>query len=345
MIMGKYRAIQDGFWQDDFILDLTAEEDRFYNYLLSNPFVKQTGIYELPMRMAEVQLKHNREKILELMGKFEKWGKIKYNPETKEVALKNWAKYNFASGNILICINKELEKVKDKSLIPFVYNDFEYYKDYIPSLSQLKDLYKTLQEPSRPFKSLQDPSGDLIEDINPFEPIIESEINFEEARINNNKKNNKKNNNNKEENLKIEEKDQKKENSIKEEISNLYTSLTGRFCNGNDSATINEICNSINPLNYDYELDIIKKTISDVFQQKSKQEPPDNKINGMKFFRNPVLIALKKAKNSAPGNGGREGGRYISNDLTAEIEREMKEFEIRKREIEEAKRKEVIVSG
>lgn len=136
-----------------------------------------------------------------------------------------------------------------------------------------------------------------------------------------------------------------KENSIKEEISNFYTSLTGRLCNGNDTAIITEIFNSINPLNYTCGLNIIKKVMSDVFQYKSKQEPPNNKINGLKFFRDPVLIALKKAKPSAPGNGGREGGRYISNDLTAEIEQEMREFEIRKREIEEAKRKEVIVSG
>jgi hypothetical protein len=57
------------------------------------------------------------------------------------------------------------------------------------------------------------------------------------------------------------------------------------------------------------------------------------------------LLEEVKSKPSAPGNGGREGGRYISNDLTAEIEQEMREFEIRKREIEEAKRKEVIVSG
>lgn len=159
--------------------------------------------------------------------------------------------------------------------------------------------------------------------------------------IDNNRKDLKDNSTNKE-NLESEKEEVK---NIKEEISNFYTSLTGRLCNGNDSTIITEIFNSINPLNYTCGLNIIKKVMSDVFQYKSKQEPPNNKINGLKFFRDPVLIALKKAKPSAPGNGGREGGRYISNDLTAEIEREMKEFEIRKREIEEAKRKEVIVSG
>ena len=146
--MAKYRTIKNEYWEDNFILDLSPEEDRFYFYLLTNPYANQTGIYELPMRIAEMQLKCSREKIIELISKFEEYGKIKYNPQTREIAIKNWAKYNFnTSGNILACINNEIEKIKDKTLITFVYDNVEYYSQYISLPSPLDTHYKPLPSP------------------------------------------------------------------------------------------------------------------------------------------------------------------------------------------------------
>ncbi|MEQ8172492.1 MAG: hypothetical protein ABRQ38_26655 [Candidatus Eremiobacterota bacterium] len=161
--MAKYRTIQCEFWEDIDMLDLSAEEKYFYIYLLTNPYVTQTGIYQLPLKIAEVQTGYTRETILRLMDKFIHYGKIRYNPQTHEVALKNWAKYNFNnSGNILKCINSEIMEIKDKTLIAFVYDNFEYYGQYIPFLSSLQASYKplagTLQAPAKEsVNPLQDP--------------------------------------------------------------------------------------------------------------------------------------------------------------------------------------------
>jgi hypothetical protein len=47
---------------------------------------------------------------------------IKYNEETREIAIKNWGKYNLNRGGkpILDCVNSELKEVKDTSLIKWV---------------------------------------------------------------------------------------------------------------------------------------------------------------------------------------------------------------------------------
>ena len=62
-------------------------------------------------------------------------GLIRYNPETRELAIKNWGKYNLKRGGkpVLDCIRKELEKVKDRTII-------EYVADSIPN-ETIKELF------------------------------------------------------------------------------------------------------------------------------------------------------------------------------------------------------------
>ena len=119
--MAKYRAIQTDFWEDGFVLDLTPEEKYFYLYLLSNSRTTQCGCYELPCKVIEMQTGYNRETVQKLLKRFEEYGKINYNEETKEILIKNWHKFNFSkSPKVRNCILKEIEKIK-----------FKDYKDYL----------------------------------------------------------------------------------------------------------------------------------------------------------------------------------------------------------------------
>jgi hypothetical protein len=71
---------------------------------------------------------YNYETIQKLLSIFEKdLKKIKYNSVTKEVAIKNWGKYNYRTDfedgkneKMRKHIQTELQKVKDKSLINFL---------------------------------------------------------------------------------------------------------------------------------------------------------------------------------------------------------------------------------
>ncbi|MCY6354205.1 DnaD domain-containing protein [Clostridium sp. ZS2-4] len=59
--MALYRQLQVKFLQDDFVLDLTPEENFFYAYLMTNSKTTQCGIFELPKRIIEMETGYNRE--------------------------------------------------------------------------------------------------------------------------------------------------------------------------------------------------------------------------------------------------------------------------------------------
>ncbi|MDR7079760.1 hypothetical protein J2Y03_004818 [Neobacillus niacini] len=63
------------------------------------------------------------ESVISLMERFISHHKlIRYNPETRELAMKNWGKYNLDKGGkpVMDCIISELKDVEDLSLIQYV---------------------------------------------------------------------------------------------------------------------------------------------------------------------------------------------------------------------------------
>jgi len=116
--MPVFRKIQISFWQDPFILELPFEEKAFYLYLLTNSKTKQCGIYEISVKVIELETGLNREKIEQMLDKFIDTEKIKYDNETKEIMILNWLKHNSnTSPTVQTCITKELKSVKSKSLL------------------------------------------------------------------------------------------------------------------------------------------------------------------------------------------------------------------------------------
>tara|TARA_R100000664_G_scaffold16331_1_gene25077 strand:- start:1696 stop:2466 length:771 start_codon:yes stop_codon:yes gene_type:complete len=129
--MAKYRQLHTTFWNDPLILDLTPEQKYFYIYLLTNPNVKQCGIYEISVRQITYHTGYNKETIEKLLELFVNLNKIVISKKTNEIALVNFLKYNYsASPTIKKCIEKDLDDVKNKELIKYIYSidslDIEY---------------------------------------------------------------------------------------------------------------------------------------------------------------------------------------------------------------------------
>jgi len=122
--MAKYRYVHVSFWQDAKVLEeMTPEDKYFYIYLLTNPNTTQIGIYQITKKQMAFELGYSIESINSLVERFENVHKvIKYNPQTREIALLNWGKYNLIKGGkpVLDCIERELMEVKDTSLIGLV---------------------------------------------------------------------------------------------------------------------------------------------------------------------------------------------------------------------------------
>ncbi|WP_461206416.1 DnaD domain-containing protein [Clostridium sp. DL1XJH146] len=138
--MAKYRQIQTSYWNDGFVLDLLPEEKLFYIYIMSNPKSSQCGIYELPKQIISMETGYDRKTVDKLLITFEKYGKISYCNETKEVLILNWAKYNPPNNtNVIKCINKELNEVKNT---PFIE---EYYKAIVKLKIETREIFEGIE--------------------------------------------------------------------------------------------------------------------------------------------------------------------------------------------------------
>jgi hypothetical protein len=119
--MAIFRKIHTSFWSDPFIQDLDNDHRLFYLYLLTNERTKQCGIYEISKKQMAFELGYTIDRVSKLLAYFIKTGKILYSDITKEVALKNWLKYNGStSPKVASCIKSELCLVKDRVLIEYV---------------------------------------------------------------------------------------------------------------------------------------------------------------------------------------------------------------------------------
>ena len=122
--MALYRQIFIEFWKDPKVTEEMSPEDRYVLlYLLTNPYTTQIGIYQITKRQMAFDLGYSTEAVGAILTRFEKnLGLIRYNDETREIAIKNWGKYNLKRGGkpIMDCIKGELSKVKDKKLIEYV---------------------------------------------------------------------------------------------------------------------------------------------------------------------------------------------------------------------------------
>ena len=121
--MATYRQVYTSFWQDPFVTSLTPEEKYFYLYLITNPKTNICGIYELSIKIAEVETGYNRETIEKLIKKFENdYHKVKFSSKTSEICIINWFKYNInKSPKVKIAIEESLNRVKNKELIRYLY--------------------------------------------------------------------------------------------------------------------------------------------------------------------------------------------------------------------------------
>ena len=122
--MSTFRKVYTKFWKDGKVIEeLTPEDKFFFLYLLTNPATTQIGIYQITKKQMGFELGYSTETINSLMDRFENHHKlIKYNPSTREMAIKHWGRYNLERGGkpMMDCIKKELGMVCDLSLVRYV---------------------------------------------------------------------------------------------------------------------------------------------------------------------------------------------------------------------------------
>ena len=140
--MAVFRKVHTEFWQDPKVLEEMTPEDKYFMlYLLTNPNTTQIGIYQISKKTMAFELGYSMESINALMDRFINNHKIvKYNNETREIAIKNWGRYNLNRGGKPIedCVKSELKEVKERELIKYVLENI--------TNSKLKSIYKDFYE-------------------------------------------------------------------------------------------------------------------------------------------------------------------------------------------------------
>ena len=123
--MGIKRIVDTSFWTDGKMDDFSPEDKYFWLYLLTNPFSKQLGIYEISIKQAAFQMGYSVDAFNVLLDRFEKkYGVILFSRETNEVAILNFLRHSVMKGGKPVedCIKKEMTLVKNRRLIDIVFS-------------------------------------------------------------------------------------------------------------------------------------------------------------------------------------------------------------------------------
>jgi len=96
--MGVYRNVSLTFWTDPKIDDEFSPHEKYmYLYLLTNPHTNLCGCYQIARNQMIRETGLGWEEIRQLLTRMQDVHRVlRYNPETKEILLKNWGRYNWS---------------------------------------------------------------------------------------------------------------------------------------------------------------------------------------------------------------------------------------------------------
>lgn len=121
--MAIYRPIYLTFWTDIKIADnFTPEDKYFYLYLITNPHTTLCGCYEFSFRQAANEMGYSKETIEKLLDRMINVHQVvRYDCETNEILLLNFAKHNWTkSPDLIKGVNVSIEKVKSIEFTEFL---------------------------------------------------------------------------------------------------------------------------------------------------------------------------------------------------------------------------------
>lgn len=136
------RPVNTGFWTDGKVDEFSPEDKYFMLYLLTNPFTRQLGIYEISIKQAAFQMGYSIDAFKVLLDRFENQYKIiRFSKETNEIAILNFLCHSVVGGGKPVedCIRQDMARVKNKDLIRLVF--FHVY-----SRSNWDDLNATVKK-------------------------------------------------------------------------------------------------------------------------------------------------------------------------------------------------------
>lgn len=142
--MGIKRVVDTSFWTDGKVDDFSPEDKYFMLYLLTNPFCKQLGIYEISIKQAAFQMGYSVDAFNVLLDRFEsKYKMIVFSKETNEIAILNFLRHSVIKGGKPVedCIRQDMARVKNRKLLDAVFSKLHKYPELNATVKQIVDEY------------------------------------------------------------------------------------------------------------------------------------------------------------------------------------------------------------
>lgn len=143
--MGLKRIVDTAFWTDGKVDDFSPEDKYFMLYLLTSPFTSLLGIYEISIKQAAFQMGYTVDTVNVLLDRFEnKYHMIRFSNKTNEIAILNFLRHSIIKGGkpVKDCLNKEINGVKNKELILYVFSHVEKYDGLNETVKEVIAEYK-----------------------------------------------------------------------------------------------------------------------------------------------------------------------------------------------------------
>lgn len=114
----RYTPIRSDIWIDEEVEQLSPEGKLLYVYLLTNPYSNLAGYYQIIPRHIASDLKIEEEKILPILLDQKKlW---KYDPDTRQILIPSYLKYNKVGGEKQIkALNSQIKGLSKCELLKY----------------------------------------------------------------------------------------------------------------------------------------------------------------------------------------------------------------------------------
>lgn len=142
--MAVKRIVDTSFWTDGKVDEFSPEDKYFLLYLLTNPFARQLGIYEISIKQAAFQMGYSVDAFNVLLDRFEtKYKMLVFSKETSEIAILNFLRHSIVKGGKPVedCIRQDMQRVKNRKLIDLVFSRLHRRDDLNVTVKKIVEAY------------------------------------------------------------------------------------------------------------------------------------------------------------------------------------------------------------
>lgn len=116
-----HRSFDCDYWLSDTVVAMTPSEKYVYSFLITTPWTRLTGVFRASMPFITLALGYTAEAVEATLSRLEDAGLIFRDPETGEVLVLNFHKYNWSSSpdvlKSLVKVSGEIRSEKIKALV------------------------------------------------------------------------------------------------------------------------------------------------------------------------------------------------------------------------------------